>query len=97
MLIKKYPSLRKIFGNLLEFNYERVYSIKEIRKSMKLIDIETSSSNFLANGYLVHNSKYRVYIRRGKGGTRIARMIDAPNLPEAEAVFRITEEGIRDP
>ena len=46
---------------------------------------------------LAHLSKYRVYIRRGKGGLRIARMIDAPNLPEAEAVFKITEEGIRDP
>lgn len=43
-----------------------------------------------------HFSTYRVYVRRGKAGTRVARMVDSPNLPEAECVFRITEEGIRD-
>ncbi len=46
---------------------------------------------------LAHLSFYRVYLRKGKGGTRIARLIDAPDLPEAEAVFIITEEGIKDP
>lgn len=44
-----------------------------------------------------HFSTYRVYVRRGKAGTRVARMVDSPNLPEAECVFRIMEEGIRDP
>ena len=39
----------------------------------------------------------RIYLRRGKEGTRIARMVDAPNLPEAEAVFMVTPEGIKDP
>lgn len=48
-------------------------------------------------GHIVaHQSTYRMYVRRGKEGTRIARMVDAPNLIEAEAVFRIVEEGIRD-
>jgi hypothetical protein len=28
---------------------------------------------------------------------RVAKMVDAPNLIEAEAVFKITEDGIRDP
>jgi len=46
---------------------------------------------------LAHMSTYRVYLRRGRHGTRIARLVDAPNLPEREAVFIITEEGIRDP
>jgi len=46
---------------------------------------------------LGHMSTYRLYLRRGKEGTRIARMVDAPNLPEAEAVFIVTPEGIKDP
>jgi len=45
---------------------------------------------------LGHFSTYRIYLRKSKGETRIARMIDAPNLPEGEAVFRISPEGIRD-
>jgi len=43
-----------------------------------------------------HNSSFRIYLRRGKKGTRVAKLVDSPNLPEAEAVFNITEDGIRD-
>lgn len=45
---------------------------------------------------LAHMSFYRLYLRRGKEGTRICKVVDAPNLMEAEAVFRITPEGIKD-
>jgi len=43
-----------------------------------------------------HFSTYRVYVRRGKAGARIARMIDSPNLPEGECVFMVNEQGVRD-
>lgn len=46
---------------------------------------------------LGHFSTHRLYVRKSKGNTRIARMIDSPNLPEGEIVFLITPEGIRDP
>jgi len=46
---------------------------------------------------LGHFSTHRLYVRRSKANTRIARIVDSPNLPEGEAVFRIKEEGIRDP
>ena len=45
---------------------------------------------------LAHMATYRLYVRRGREGTRVCRVIDAPNLIEAEAVFKITEDGIRD-
>jgi len=48
-------------------------------------------------GHIVgHSATFRVYLRKSKGGKRIARLIDSPNLPEAEAVFTISEDGIRD-
>ena len=48
-------------------------------------------------GHIVgHSATFRVYLRKSKGGKRIARLVDSPNLPEAEAVFAIMEEGIRD-
>lgn len=43
-----------------------------------------------------HFATVRCYLRKSKGDTRIARIIDSPNLPEGECVFRVTEEGIRD-
>ena len=45
---------------------------------------------------LGHFSTYRIYLRRSKENIRIAKLIDAPNLPENEAAFKITEEGIKD-
>ena len=48
-------------------------------------------------GHIVaNNSTYRVYVRKGKKGTRVAKMVDAPNIPEMEAIFKIEEEGITD-
>ena len=48
-------------------------------------------------GHIVgHNSTFRLYLRRGKKGSRVAKLVDAPNLPDGEAVFQVLEEGIRD-
>ncbi|MEK6936547.1 MAG: DNA repair and recombination protein RadA [Nanoarchaeota archaeon] len=48
-------------------------------------------------GHIVaHASNVRIYVRKGKKGTRVARVIDAPHIPDSECAFRVTEEGIRD-
>ncbi len=43
-----------------------------------------------------HASTYRVYLRKSKGGKRIARLIDSPHLPEGEVIINVTENGITD-
>jgi DNA repair protein RadA len=45
---------------------------------------------------LGHTATFRIYLRKSKGGKRICRLIDSPNLPEGEAVISVLEEGIRD-
>lgn len=45
---------------------------------------------------LGHTSTYRLYVRKSKGEKRVAKLIDSPYLPEGEAVFAVTAEGIRD-
>ncbi len=48
-------------------------------------------------GHIVgHTATFRIYLRKGKAGKRVARLIDSPNLPEGEAVFMVTEDGIKD-
>ncbi len=48
-------------------------------------------------GHIVgHTATFRIYLRKSKGGKRIARLTDSPNLPEGEAVFMVTEDGIGD-
>jgi len=50
----------------------------------------------IGGNVVAHNSTYRIYLRRGKKGTRVAKMIDAPNLAEAEAVFMVDDIGVKD-
>ena len=48
-------------------------------------------------GHIVaHASTFRVYLRKGKKGTRVAKLIDSPNMPEGEAGFYVDETGIKD-
>jgi DNA repair protein RadA len=43
-----------------------------------------------------HASTYRMYLRRGKQGSRVAKLIDSPNLPDNECVFFVTDAGVVD-
>jgi len=48
-------------------------------------------------GHIVgHTATFRIYLRKSKGPKRIARLIDSPHLPEGEAVFTVSDKGIRD-
>jgi len=46
---------------------------------------------------LYHAPGVRVQLKKSRGNRRIARIVDAPHLPESETVFVITDAGIRDP
>lgn len=46
---------------------------------------------------LAHASTTRLYLKKGKGDERICRVYDSPILPSADAIFRLTDEGIGDP
>ena len=50
----------------------------------------------IGGNIVAHAATYRVYLRKSKPPKRIARLIDSPNLPEGEAVFSLTPEGIRE-
>ena len=45
---------------------------------------------------LAHQATYRCYLRRGRENTRVCKLVDSPGLPESEAVFKITETGVKD-
>ncbi len=52
--------------------------------------------NYIANGFCLHNSQTRIYLRKGKKGTRVGKLVDSPYLPDAECIFRITDAGLED-
>ena len=45
---------------------------------------------------LAHASTTRLYLRKGRGETRIAKIYDSPSVPEAEAMYQISDGGIID-
>ena len=48
-------------------------------------------------GHIVaHASTFRIYLRKGKKGTRVAKLVDSPNLPEGECSFIVETDGIHD-
>ncbi len=48
-------------------------------------------------GHIVaHASTYRLYLRKGKKGTRVAKLIDSPCLAEGEATFAVEESVLKD-
>ncbi len=47
-------------------------------------------------GHIVaHASTFRIYLRKGRKGSRVAKLIDSPNLPEGEAPFIVEQEGLQ--
>ena len=46
-------------------------------------------------GHIVaHASTFRLYLRKGKKGCRVAKLIDSPNLPDGEVAYMVTTEGL---
>ncbi|MDD2655089.1 MAG: DNA repair and recombination protein RadA [Candidatus ainarchaeum sp.] len=45
---------------------------------------------------LAHAATYRIYLRKSKEEKRIARLVDSPNMPEGETVFKVTKGGLID-
>jgi len=50
----------------------------------------------IGGNIMAHASTTRLKLRKGRGNTRICKIYDSPNLPEAEAMFQIGEGGISD-
>ena len=48
-------------------------------------------------GHIVgHASTFRIYLRKGKKGSRVAKLIDSPHLQEGECNFFVETGGLRD-
>ncbi|NOQ38198.1 DNA repair and recombination protein RadA [archaeon] len=48
-------------------------------------------------GHIVgHTSTFRIYLRKSRQNLRVAKLVDSPHLPEGEAIFCVTSEGIKD-
>ncbi|MBI5060908.1 MAG: DNA repair and recombination protein RadA [Candidatus Aenigmarchaeota archaeon] len=79
---------------LAETNNLAVYVTNQV---MARPDMLFGDPTAAIGGHIVgHGTGVRIYLRKGRQGKRIARMIDSPSLPEGEAVFTVGEKGVED-
>jgi DNA repair protein RAD51 len=50
----------------------------------------------IGGNIIAHASTTRISLRKGKGESRLAKLVCSPNLPEGDASFAVTEQGIDD-
>ncbi|CAG8604513.1 5958_t:CDS:2, partial [Scutellospora calospora] len=50
----------------------------------------------IGGNIIAHASTTRLFLRKGKGDSRVCKIYDSPCLPEAESTFTIGQGGIED-
>ncbi|MCD4666511.1 DNA repair and recombination protein RadA [archaeon] len=50
----------------------------------------------IGGNIVAHNSQTRIYLRKGKKGSRVAKLVDSPHLADSECAFMVMPEGIKD-
>ncbi|MCG3225625.1 MAG: DNA repair and recombination protein RadA [Candidatus Heimdallarchaeota archaeon] len=96
-LLERQQKLNKYLHQLLRLG--EVYDIAIVATNQVLSkpDVLYGETIFPIGGHIVaHSCTTRIFLRKGKGDKRIARVIDSPHIPEIETVFSITEDGIVD-
>lgn len=97
MLAERQQLLNRHMHNLLDFATVNNALIAVTNQVSSKPDAFFGDPTRPIGGHIVgHTATFRLYLRKGKAGKRIARLIDSPNLPEGEAVFTISEDGIKD-
>ena len=83
-----------VLSRLAEINNLCVYVTNQV---MARPDTFFGDPTEAIGGHIVgHNSQTRIYLRRGKKGTRVVKLIDSPYLEDGECTIQITTEGIQD-
>jgi DNA repair protein RadA len=76
---------------LADINNVLVYVTNQV---MSVPDMMFGDPTKPAGGHiLAHGTGVRIYLRKGKKGTRVAKVMDSPENPEAECQFAIGDEG----
>ena len=96
-LADRQQKLNRYLHDLMKLAEQRnlaIYVTNQVMANPKMMFGDPTTA--IGGNIVGHASTYRIYLRRGKQGSRVAKLIDSPNLPENEAQFWVTEKGVRD-
>jgi DNA repair protein RadA len=96
-LADRQQKLNKYLHNLMkmaeQFNLA-VYVTNQVMSNPAMMFGDPTTA--IGGNIVGHASTYRLYIRRGKKNSRVAKLIDSPNLPDNECIFFVGEKGVAD-
>jgi DNA repair protein RadA len=96
-LADRQQKLNKYLHNLMkiaeQFNLA-IYVTNQVMSNPAMMFGDPTTA--IGGNIVGHASTYRLYIRRGKKDSRVAKLIDSPNLPDNACVFWVGAEGIKD-
>ena len=96
-LADRQQKLNKYLHNLMKMGEQHNLAIYVTNQVMADPAMMFGDPTTAIGGNIVgHASTYRIYLRRGKKGSRVAKLIDSPNLPDNETMFFVTEKGVGD-
>jgi DNA repair protein RadA len=96
-LSERQQKLGQCLGNLLRVAEAFNLSVVITNQVQATPDVVYGDPNRPTGGHVMaHSCTHRMYLRKGKKNTRLARVIDSPYLPEEKIRFAITEAGIVD-
>ena len=50
----------------------------------------------IGGNIIAHASTTRLHFKKHRGENRVCKVIDSPTIPESEAMFSLTNEGVAD-
>ena len=96
-LAERQQKLNKHMHTLLKLADKHNICVYVTNQVMARPDMFFGDPTQAIGGHIVaHASTFRIYLRKGKKGSRVAKLIDAPSLPDGEAGFYVTTEGLKD-
>ncbi|OYT34656.1 DNA repair and recombination protein RadA [Archaeoglobales archaeon] len=96
-LADRQQKLNRHLHDLMKFGEIYNAAIVVTNQVMAKPDVMYGDPTKPVGGHIIaHTATYRIYLKKGRGDIRIARLIDSPHLPEGEAIFKITERGVED-
>ena len=97
-LSQRQQKINKHLNDLLNFavKYNSVVVITNQVSAVPQDTLYGPQTRITGGHVIAHSATYRCNIKNAKSGTRILKIIDAPDLPPLEALFEITTKGLVD-
>jgi DNA repair protein RadA len=96
-LAERQQKLNKHMHDLLKVADTNNVLIYVTNQVMSRPDVFFGDPTTAIGGHIVaHASTFRIYLRKGKKNSRVAKLVDSPNLPDGEAAFMVETSGLKD-